>query len=87
MVNRSLSLAVCVSLAAATAAFAQSSYIFQLPGQAGRTTQIVGLGDNDFQPHRGSRNGPAGATESWPRRTEPSFTSSLRPACTPRMQR
>jgi uncharacterized protein (TIGR03437 family) len=63
MVNRSLSLAVCVSLAAATAAFAQSSYIFQLPGQTGMTTQIVGLGDNDFARSVGPGNGPVGSTK------------------------
>ena len=62
MVNRYLSLAVCVYLAAATAAFAQSSYVFQLPGQTGLTTQIVGLGDNDFARIAGPGNGPAGAT-------------------------
>ena len=61
MVNRFLSLAFCVSVAA-TAAFSQSSYIFQLPGQTGLTTQIVGLGDNDFTRIAGPGNGPVGST-------------------------
>src|ERR1700738_1195730 len=62
MVKRHLSLVVCVYLTAA-AAFAQSSYIFQLPGQTGLTTQIVGLGDNDFSRIAGPGNGPAGASK------------------------
>lgn len=50
MVNPRLSLLVCAHLAAATAMFAQSSYVFQLPGlaQTGQAPQIEGLGDNNF---------------------------------------
>ena len=49
--------AVCLYLASAAAAVAQSSYVFQLPGQAlsGNVPQILALGDNDF----GRKLGPA----------------------------
>ena len=47
MFKRNLSLAVCLFLAA-LAASGQTSFVFQLPGSNGTTTQIVGLGDNDF---------------------------------------
>ncbi len=61
MVKPHLSLVICVYLTAVAAAFAQSSYIFELPGQTGLTTQITGLGDNDFHRAVSSANGPAGA--------------------------
>jgi uncharacterized protein (TIGR03437 family) len=50
MVKTRLSLPVCAYLAAAGAIFAQSSYVFQLPGNAvtGQTPQITAVGDNDF---------------------------------------
>ena len=50
MVKPHLSLLVCAYLAAATAAFAQTSYVFQLPGlaQTGQAPQIEGVGDNNF---------------------------------------
>jgi len=50
MVKPHLSLVVLMSLAAAVAASAQTSYVFQLPGstQNGLTPSIIGLGDNNF---------------------------------------
>ena len=50
MVKLRLSLPVCAYLAAAGAAFAQTSYVFQLPGSTvtGQAPQIAGVGDNDF---------------------------------------
>jgi uncharacterized protein (TIGR03437 family) len=50
MVKLRLSLPVCAYLAAVGAISAQSSYVFQLPGNAvtGQTPQIVAVGDNDF---------------------------------------
>src|ERR1041385_5898461 len=47
MSQRNLSLAVCLFLAA-LAASGQTSYVFQVPGPNGTTTQLVGLGDSDF---------------------------------------
>src|ERR1700730_10001419 len=60
MSKRILSLAGCVCLAS-MAASGQSSYVFQLPGVNGFTTQVVGLGDNDFSRAVSNANGPAGA--------------------------
>lgn len=62
MVKRHLPLALCVYVTAISAAFGQNSYIFQLPGQTGLTTQIVGLGDNDFHRVVSSPNGPSAAS-------------------------
>ena len=47
MSKRILSLAGCVCLATIVAS-GQSSYVFQDAGANGSTTQVVGLGDNDF---------------------------------------
>jgi len=59
--------AVCIYLASAAAAFAQSSYVFQLPGQAlsGNAPQILALGDNDFSRKLGpaANAGFAGANQ------------------------
>jgi hypothetical protein len=65
MVKPHLSVAVCLYLTASAAVFAQSSYLFQLPGQAlnGGTPQMVGLGDNDFNRHVGPVNSPPGASK------------------------
>jgi uncharacterized protein (TIGR03437 family) len=48
MLKARLTVMVCAYALAATAAFAQNSYVFQLPGQTGLTQDIVGKGDDDF---------------------------------------
>jgi uncharacterized protein (TIGR03437 family) len=60
MSTRIMSLAGCVCLAA-MAASGQTSYVFQLPGVNGLSTQITGLGDNDFNRFLSNANGLAGA--------------------------
>jgi uncharacterized protein (TIGR03437 family) len=59
--------AVCLYLAAATAAFAQTSYVFQLPGQAvtQQGPQITGVGDDNFSRKVGPTNNASfgGATK------------------------
>src|SRR5581483_9698703 len=62
MVKPRLPLVLCVSLIAVSAAFAQSSYVFQLPGQTGLSTQIVGSGDDDFHRIVINQNGPSKAS-------------------------
>ena len=47
MSKRDLFLAITAWIAASVA-FGQTSYVFQVPGQNGSTTQVTGLGDNDF---------------------------------------
>ena len=41
-------------------AFGQSSYVFEVPGPNGSTTQIFGEGDNDFQRFLGPADVAAG---------------------------
>jgi len=66
MAKTRLSLLVCAHLTA-IAGFAQSSYVFQLPGQAvnQQAPQIEGLGDNDFSRILGPANNASyqGATK------------------------
>ena len=62
MLKPRLSLVVCAYLTAAAGAFAQTSYVFQLPGQTGLTTQIVGKGDNDFSRVVIANSGPNAAS-------------------------
>jgi len=58
---------VCLYLAIAVAAFAQTSYVFQLPGlaQSGQAPQVAGVGDNDFSRKLGPGNNASygGATK------------------------
>ncbi len=58
MLNVRPFLIACACLAAAGAAFAQNSYVFQLPGQTGLTSDIVGKGDDAFNRSL-SATGPA----------------------------
>ncbi len=67
MAKLRLSLLICTHLVAVASAFAQSSYVFQLPGlaQTGQTPQIEGIGDNDFTRILGPASSPnyAGASK------------------------
>jgi uncharacterized protein (TIGR03437 family) len=58
---------VCLYLAFAAAAFAQTSYVFQLPGlaQSGQAPQVAAVGDNDFSRKLGPGNNASygGATK------------------------
>ncbi|MCU1336220.1 MAG: hypothetical protein JWO19_1801 [Bryobacterales bacterium] len=61
MFKRNLSVAACVCLATMVVASAQTSYVVQVPGVNGTSTQIVGLGDDAFSRAFSSASGLAGA--------------------------
>ena len=72
MLKGNLSLAVCLGLGS-LAAFGQSSFVFQVPGASGTSTQIVGFGDNDFSRSASSANAPAGTFQVLARPTGDKF--------------
>jgi len=62
MSKRTVSLAALVCVAASLA-FSQTSYVFEVPGPNTSTTQIFGEGDNDFSRFLGPKDALAGATQ------------------------
>src|SRR5436190_8853480 len=58
MVKRILSVSACAFLMASMAAFGQTSYVFQLPGQTSNSRAVVGWDDDDFSRTISSANGP-----------------------------
>src|SRR6185369_1036421 len=58
MVKRILFVTACAFLMASMAAFGQTSYVFQLPGQTSNSRAIVGWGDDNFSRSVSSASGP-----------------------------
>ena len=58
MVKQRLFVTACAFLMATAAAFGQSSYVFQLPGQTSNSRAVVGWGDDNFSRAISSANGP-----------------------------
>jgi uncharacterized protein (TIGR03437 family) len=58
MLKRVLFVTACVFLMASMAAFGQTSYVFQLPGQTTNSNSIVGWGDDNFSRTISSGSGP-----------------------------
>src|SRR5436190_22650910 len=58
MVKRILSVSACAFLMASMAAFGQTSYVFQLPGQTSNSRAVVGWGDDNFSRTISTNNGP-----------------------------
>ena len=58
MVKQLLFVTACAFLMANTAAFGQSSYVFQLPGQTSNSRAVVGWGDDNFSRTISTANGP-----------------------------
>ena len=66
MVKRISFVTACVFLMANMAAFGQTSYVFQLPGQTSNSRAVVGWGDDNFSRIISTANGPVSSFQIVP---------------------